>query len=133
MSGLRRIRVVAAVVERDGRILIARRRPGGPFGGKWEFPGGKVRDGESDAEALARELREETACTVRVRDLLEEVDHDYPELRVCLAFYRCDLEVGCHPRAHDHDRLAWVEPADLGRYDFLEADLPLVARLSGRP
>jgi 8-oxo-dGTP diphosphatase len=121
------IDVVAAVIERDGRILIARRPPALHLGGLWEFPGGKRQPGESAAAALEREIREELGATVTVGPLLETVDWTYPEKRVRLSFFRCAIDG--EPRALEGQELAWVRPAELGAYEFPPADAVLLARL----
>jgi len=122
--------VVAAVIERDGRILIARRPPALHLGGLWEFPGGKRNPGESATAALEREIREELGATVTVGPLLETVAWTYPEKRVRLSFFRCSIDG--EPRALEGQELAWVRPAELGGYEFPPADAVLLARLSRR-
>jgi 8-oxo-dGTP diphosphatase len=120
--------VVAAVIEREGRILIARRPARLHLGGLWEFPGGKRQEGESAPEALAREIREELGAAVTVGPLLETVDWTYPDKHVRIAFFRCRLDG--EPRALEGQEMAWVAPADLPRYEFPPADATLVERLS---
>jgi mutator protein MutT len=120
--------VVAAVIERAGRILITRRPPTLHMGGLWEFPGGKQQQGESAREALEREIREELGAGVTVGPLLETVDWTYPEKQVRLSFFRCAIEG--EPRALEGQEIAWVAPPDLPRYEFPPADAALVARLS---
>jgi mutator protein MutT len=85
------VEVVAAVIERAGRILIARRRAGGHLGGRWEFPGGKRQAGETPEAALVREIREELDVAVTVGELLDDVEWTYPEKTVRLLFFRCAL------------------------------------------
>jgi 8-oxo-dGTP diphosphatase len=118
---------VAAVIERGGRILIARRRAGSHLGGLWEFPGGKRRAGETAEAALVREIREELDAAAAVGELLDDVEWPYAEKTVRLRFFRCALEG--EPRAAEGQEIAWVAPADLDRYDFPPADAGLVARL----
>jgi 8-oxo-dGTP diphosphatase len=124
------IEVVAAVIERDGRILIARRHGGGHLGGLWEFPGGKRQAGETPEAALVREIREELDAAVTVGELLDDVEWTYPEKTVRLLFFRCALDD--EPRAAEGQEIAWVAPADLGRYEFPPADEGLVSRLRRR-
>jgi 8-oxo-dGTP diphosphatase len=124
------IEVVAAVIERGGRILIARRHAGSHLGGLWEFPGGKRQDGETAEAALVREIREELDAAVSVGELLDDVEWRYPEKTVRLRFFRCALEG--EPRAAEGQEIAWVAPTDLGGYEFPPADLSLVARLRCR-
>jgi len=128
---MRRARVVAAVVRRGGRILITRRHPGGERGGQWEFPGGKVEPGESEAEALMREIREELGCAVEVGRLLVRHRHRYPDLEVELAFYACDFPPGAHPRCLGAAEMEWAGAEALQRYDFCEADRPVLSVIAG--
>jgi len=126
---MKRVRVVAAVIRRGGRILVTRRPAGGPLGGLWEFPGGKVEPGEEEAEALARELREELGCEARVGELLFRHDHDYPHLHVDLAFYACTIADDAVPQCLGVAEIDWVEPEALGRREFCPADVPVLPRV----
>jgi 8-oxo-dGTP diphosphatase len=116
-----RIRVVAAMLEKDGCYLITQRRPGGTLPLLWEFPGGRVEDGETDETALARELREEMGIEVLVRGRVMQVNHSYSEYDIDFRVYRCKLVSGeiVHHRVHDH---RWVRPTDLDKYQFPAAD-----------
>jgi 8-oxo-dGTP diphosphatase len=127
---MRRVRVVAAVVRRDGRILVTRRHGHAERGGQWEFPGGKVEPGESEPAALVREIREELDCEVSVGALLARTTHRYPDLEVELAFYACAIAPGDEPRLVGAAAMEWTEPAHLGRYDFCEADRPVLPVLA---
>jgi 8-oxo-dGTP diphosphatase len=126
---VKRVQVVAAVVRDRGRILVTRRLPGGPLGGLWEFPGGKVEPGESEPDALRREIREELGCDVEVGELLFRHAHDYPHVHVDLAFYACALAPGAAPRCLGVAALDWAEPAALPRYAFCPADVPVLGKL----
>ncbi len=121
------IEVVAAVIERGGRVLIARRHAASHLGGRWEFPGGKRQAGETPEAALVREIREELDAAVTVGELLDDVEWTYPEKTVRLRFFRCALDG--EPRAAEGQEIAWVVAADLGGYEFPPADEGLVARL----
>lgn len=124
-----RIRVVAAVVmDADDRVLLAERPPGKHMAGWWEFPGGKVADGESDAAALARELREELGIEVTPGRALATLSHDYDDRSVDLVFWHVDQFVGT-ARGLDGQRLKWVPRASLGDERILEADRPFVQQL----
>ncbi len=116
--------VVAGVIFRHGLILIARRNPGGPHGGLWEFPGGKVEPGESPEEALARELLEELGAHVAVLGLMKEVIHSYRHATIRLLAYRCEIAAG-EPSPLECAELKWVEPRDLSNYEMPEADGPI--------
>jgi len=125
-----RILVVAAVIEQTDRFLITRRQDGVHLAGFWEFPGGKVADGESHAAALRREIREELDVDIAVRDLLLETAHEYPERVVTLFFYRCDL-MGT-PRPMIGQEMAWVARTELRSLRFPPADDELIRRLTDR-
>jgi 8-oxo-dGTP diphosphatase len=119
--------VVAAVIERDGSFLVTRRLEGTHLGGMWEFPGGKVADGETHTEALVREIREELDAEVEVAALLFESEFDYADRRVSLHFYRCTL-VGT-PRPLLGQQMKWVPRDELRTLDFPPADVDLIRLL----
>ncbi len=124
------LRVVAAIVEEGGRVLLTKRPDGAPRGGLWELPGGKVEKGESDKAALAREILEELGVRVRVGDLFGSVVHPYDDLTVELVAYRCSITAGTL-MALEADKIAWVPLERLTDYDMPQADLPLTRRLMG--
>jgi len=116
--------VVGAAIVRAGSVLAARRSAPPALAGRWEFPGGKVEDGESDADALTRECREELGVDVEVgTQLARATVRDALELRV----YRCTLRAGEPVALQDHDELRWVGASELGGLDWLPADRPAVA------
>jgi 8-oxo-dGTP diphosphatase len=129
---VKRLRVVAAVVRRGDAILITRRpdREGRP--GQWEFPGGKVEPGESEPEALRREIREELGCAIEVGRLVLRHHHRYPELEVELAFYAARLPEGATPAPLGVAAIEWARVGTLEGYDFLEADRAVLAELEAR-
>ena len=122
------IEVVAAVIERDGWILVTRRPAGTHLAGLWEFPGGKPAPGESAQEALAREIREELGAQVLIGEAIETVDWLYPDKRVRIVFFRCALEG--EPRPLEGQEMKWVARQDLPTLEFPPADATLVARLA---
>jgi 8-oxo-dGTP diphosphatase len=123
-----RIRVVAAMIEKDGKYLITQRRPGATLPLLWEFPGGRVEEGESDEAALFRELREEMEIEVEVGDRVIHVQHSYPHYDIDFRVYRCKLTRGqiTHTKVHDH---RWVSPTEMDKYEFPAADEKTVAQL----
>ena len=123
------MRVVAAVVRREGRILITRRKDDAERGGLWEFPGGKVEPGEAEPDALRREIREELGCGLEVKGLLLRHRHRYPDLEVELAFYACDLGTGEEPQPLGVAGLDWAAEGTLARYPFCEADVGVLGDL----
>ena len=116
------LRVVGAAIVEGGRVFLARRGPGMSMPGKWEFPGGKVEPGESEPDALRREIREELGCGLEVGRLLLRHHHAYPHLEVELAFYEGRLPGGDEPRCLGVAALEWAATGTLASYDFLEAD-----------
>ena len=119
--------VTAAVVERDGTFLVTRRREGTHLEGYWEFPGGKCEPGETLVASLARELDEELAVSARIGDEVFTTTHVYPERRVELHFFRCDL-LG-EPRPQIGQDMRWVSRADLATLAFPPADAELIDML----
>src|SRR5688500_18494062 len=102
------VRVVAAVIERGGKYLITQRREEAVLGGLWEFPGGKVEEKETDAEALFREVRHRVGIDVEVADKLSEKHHPYDGYDVHLTLYRCTLPPGAEPKALFVKDVRWV-------------------------
>ncbi|MBI2104427.1 MAG: (deoxy)nucleoside triphosphate pyrophosphohydrolase [Candidatus Omnitrophica bacterium] len=117
-----------ALIERRGRLLICRRRPGGFLGGYWEFPGGKRRPGERWAACLRRELREELGVTVKAVRPLMTLRHLQGPSPVICKVYRCAIARG-RPRPLAATTLRWVPVRRLARYRFPPANRPLLARL----
>lgn len=119
---------VGAVVDRQGRVLIAKRPDNKHQGGLWEFPGGKIEPGETQRQALDRELHEELAIEVRTAAPLITIHHDYPDLSVRLKVWRVDRFEGV-PHGREGQSVAWVAPADLQNYSFPAANRPIVTAL----
>jgi len=121
--------VAAAVIEKDGCILIARRKQGWHEAGKWEFPGGTLEEGETPEQCLKRELLEELAILTDVGDLISISEYSYtPDWTIRLLVYRATVISGVF-RLNDHDEIRWVKPKALVNYDFPEADKPVVQKL----
>lgn len=115
------------MIMRDEHVMIARRPPDKKLGGLWEFPGGKVEQGESAEAALHRELLEELGCTVRITQTLAPFVHEYPWGSIELIPFLCELTTGsAAPHPHEHTALAWVERGQLSAYELAPADLPLI-------
>ena len=121
--------VTAAVIRREGRVLLTRRPPGGHLAGLWEFPGGKREANESLEAALARELAEELQIAVRVGERMAAVEHEYPDRVIHLHFFACRLLSG-RPSPVGCDALSWVWPGSLAEYAMPPADTGFVARLA---
>lgn len=122
--------VVCAVIERDGRVLVAQRAPHKLLPLKWEFPGGKVEPGEAPAAAIVREIREELGCGIVVTRELPRFVHDYGTVVIEMIPFVCALEPGTsEPHPHEHVAVAWPTVAGLRDYDLAAADWPVVAAL----
>jgi 8-oxo-dGTP diphosphatase len=121
--------VAAAFIERRGRVLLSQRRADQSFGLCWEFPGGKIEPGEEPRDALAREIREELDCVVRVHDVVELVFHLYPTFDLVMPVYRATILRG-RPRAAQVAAVQWVPRAQLPAMTMPPADVPLAKRLA---
>ncbi len=118
------------MIEQRGRVLICQRQKGTIFGGKWEFPGGKMRPSETPRQALERELREELAVASMIRDLLHVVRHRYTEISAAVQIHFFSAVVEGAPRNLAFEQILWASRADLPRYDFLAADRQVISRLT---
>lgn len=130
-SGVRLILVVAvALIDPDGRVLLARRPEGKPMAGLWEFPGGKVHSGELPESALIRELREELGIETDARCLapLTFASHAYDDFHLLMPLYVCRVWRGI-VQPCEGQQLAWVRADRLSDYPMPPADIPLVATL----
>ena len=125
---IRRITVTAAVLEKDGWILIARRKRGDRLADKWEFPGGKIEEGETPEACLRRELQEELGIDVSVGGFVGRSCHRYSHGEIELLAYRA-IHLSGDFQLHDHEEIRWVLPADLASHDFSAADIPIVKLL----
>lgn len=127
-----KILLVAAValIDGDGRVLLARRPAGKAMAGLWEFPGGKIESGETPEQALIRELSEELGIDTWASCLapLTFASHSYPDFHLLMPLYACRKWQGT-PVAREHDALKWVRATDLRSYPMPPADIPLVAIL----
>ena len=120
--------VVAALIWDGGRFLICRRPAHKARGLLWEFVGGKVEPGETKAEALRRECREELDIELAVRDVFMEVVHEYPDLTIRLTLYNAAIASGT-PKLLEHVDLRWILPEEIPQYDFCPADEEILRRI----
>lgn len=117
-----------AVIWKDQRILIDRRKPEGLLGGLWEFPGGKLEPGETIEECIQREIREELAIDIAVGEQLIVVDHTYTHFRVTLNVHHCQYLAG-EPQAIECDEIRWVAVDELSDYPFPKANIKIIEAL----
>jgi len=122
--------VAAALVDKQGRVLIAQRPEGKSMAGLWEFPGGKINEGETPEDALVRELSEELGVQIKSENFtpVAFASHAYDDFHLLMPLFLCRTWQGA-PVLFEHTALEWVAPADLDKYDMPPADIPLVKAL----
>jgi 8-oxo-dGTP diphosphatase len=130
MQPQRTIRVVAAVIEREGRYLITQRRPAAVLPLLWEFPGGRVEEGETDAAALKREVRHRLGVEIDVGQLISFVSHPYERYVVDLYLYECHI-TGGDPAPLAVHAFKWVTSAEFDQHPFTPADEASMNKLLG--
>lgn len=128
MKNMRKIRVVAAAIVQDNRLLIAQRSEEMSSALLWEVPGGKVEDGESDQEALIRELKEELAIEVDVEDFVGMSCVVVGQKEIEMYVYRCTIQKGT-PQAIEHKEIMWADESQLACASWAPADIPLIPQL----
>ena len=122
------IKVTAAVIEKDGKILIAKRKKSDRMGGKWEFQGGKLDIGESPEGCLRRELKEELGIEAEIGGFVCSRRFKYFQVPLELLVYRA-THISGDIVAREHDEIRWVLPSELKNFDFVKADIEVVNRL----
>lgn len=120
--------LAAIILNHDGTVLLAQRKPERTNPLKWEFPGGKLRIAESPENSLAREIEEELGIKISVRQLFTAVNYSYPHENILLLAYFSELITGSF-RLTDHKEVRWVPIDKLQAYDLSPADIPIVERL----
>ena len=124
------ITVTASILVKDNRVLIAKRSATDKLPNKWEFPGGKLEDGESPEECLKRELQEELGITTSIGEFLGSSEYEYDHIHIRLKFFRTEW-IGGDIYPTEHDEVAFVSLEEMGTYDFAPADIPFVNKLIG--
>lgn len=124
---MRRIEVVAAIIQ-DGAKIFATQRGYGEFKGGWEFPGGKMEQGETPEQALMREIKEELDTDIEVGELLDTVEYDYPNFHLTMHCFLCTIKSG-ELVLKEHEAAKWLTKETLGSVDWLPADLGLLDKL----
>ena len=127
---MKTIKVVAAIIIHDNKIF-ATQRGYGEFEGGWEFPGGKVEPGETQQEALAREIMEELDTQIEVGELLDTVEYDYPKFHLSMDCFLCTIKSG-HLVLKEHEAARWLTRETLDSVDWLPADQSLIGKLAAR-
>ncbi len=122
--------VVAALIQRDGQLLVCQRRHDDRHGLKWEFPGGKVESGETPRRALARELNEELGIEARIGPEIGRYEFQYAKRKPILLIFHLVTDYSGEPRNEVFEQMRWETLPNLPSYDFLEGDLDFVRRLA---
>lgn len=122
------VEVVAALIWDKDKFLICQRPANKERGLLWEFVGGKVEQGETKAQALIRECREELAITVEPREVFMEVMHEYPDITVHLTLFNCTILQG-QPRLLEHHDMKWITSAEIHNYEFCPADVEILKKI----
>ena len=124
---MKTIKVVAAIILHEGRVF-ATQRGYGEFKDGWEFPGGKVEDGESLENALIREIREELDTEIEVGELLDTVEYDYPQFHLSMACFLCTIKSG-NLVLKEHEAAKWLDSHTLDSVEWLPADQVLIGKI----
>lgn len=121
------VEVVAALIWRENRFLICQRPEGKKRAMLWEFVGGKLEKGESGAEALVRECREELGATICPNGVFADVVHTYPDITIHLTLFHAAFADGEEPKCLEHNDLRWITPQEIPNFAFCPADAPFLA------
>ena len=124
---MKTVRVVAAVIRKDDKIF-ATQRGYGEFKDGWEFPGGKIEDGESPEQALAREIKEELDTDINVRELIDTIEYDYPNFHLSMDCFWCEILQG-ELELKEHESARWLSKEKLYIVDWLPADIGLIEKI----
>ncbi len=124
---MKTIRVVAAVIKKENKIFCTQRGYG-DFKGYWEFPGGKIEDGETPQEALVREIKEELDVDISVGKMIKTIEYDYPEFHLSMDCFWCELVSG-EIELKEHEDAKWLDKNNIDSVDWLPADLDLINSL----
>ena len=124
---MKTVRVVAAVIRKDNRIF-ATQRGYGEFKDGWEFPGGKIEEGETPEQALAREIREELNTEIQVGKLIDTIEYDYPKFHLSMDCFWCEIMQG-GLELKEHEAARWLSKEELYSVDWLPADVGVVEKI----
>ena len=128
---MKTIHVVAAIIRKDDKIL-ATQRGYGEYKDGWEFPGGKINEGETPEEAIVREIKEELDADIEVGDLLVTVEHDYKDFHLSMQCFWAGLKEDSHIELLEHEAAKWLSMNELNSVEWLPADVKVVDAIVGR-
>lgn len=120
--------VAAAIIEQDGKFLIAKRKAGGVMGGKWEFPGGKIEHDESLEDGLKREIKEELDADIEIEDFFDDHVYHYEDGMIKFVAYTAKCSRG-NFNLSEHDEVRWISDRELGNFDFVGNDRQAIRKL----
>jgi 8-oxo-dGTP diphosphatase len=118
------IKVICGIIFKDDKIFLCRRNANKSLAGYWEFPGGKIESGETDVDALSRELHEELGMKVKIIEHFKTVIHPYEAFTIELIAYTCQFQEANYTLT-DHDKYEWVDAKDLNKWNLAPADIPI--------
>lgn len=124
---MKTVRVVAAVIRKDDKIFVTQRGYG-EFKDGWEFPGGKIEEGETPEQALAREIKEELDTEIQVGKLIDTIEYDYPKFHLSMDCFWCEIMQG-GLELKEHEAARWLSKEELYSVDWLPADMGVVERI----
>ena len=124
---MKTVRVVAAVIRKDDKIF-ATQRGYGEFKDGWEFPGGKIEDGETPEQALAREIKEELDTEIQVGKLIDTIEYDYPKFHLSMDCFWCEIMQG-GLELKEHEAARWLSKEELYSVDWLPADVGVIEKI----
>ena len=125
------IKTVAGVIRNEKGEILCTLRDQGKYdyvSFKWEFPGGKIEEGETNEQTLERELREELEIQVKINDFFYQVEHDYPDFHLSMAVYECEL-VSSELKMNVHKGIKWLAPSEMMTLDWAAADIPVAEKV----
>ena len=130
---MKTVRVVAAVIQavndKNEPVIFATQRGYGEYKDGWEFPGGKIEAGETQQEALIREIKEELKITINVGDLIDTIEYDYPEFHLSMDCFLCEISDG-KPVLTEHEAARWLTKEQLSTVDWLPADVTVIDQIA---
>lgn len=123
------IKVICGIIFKEDKIFLCRRKPNKSLAGYWEFPGGKVETGETEVDALSRELHEELGMKIKIMNHFKTVTHTYNTFTIELVAYTCHFLEASYTLT-DHDKYEWVDRKDLNKWNLAPADIPIANAIS---